>query len=274
MTIRGFIFPTSYPFYLLISKFIEILFVIIKIKNKLLGFLEKENKVVEKEIFNSESALTKAKSIKPNIKPINRPKVPSLSIPRFSVPSFELLLPYYPPFPTMPHRHKRRGRPPLPLKIPKTAKFKYLVIGTAMSFLFLFLPLYGYTFIKSLPDPRTLANQETAQTTKIYDRNKVLLYQIYANQNRTDVPLSKIPNDLINATIAIEDKNFYKTIGFDVEGIARSAVADIKGQPLQGGSTITQQLIKTRLLTPERTFERKIKEIILRDDTFLQNYFL
>lgn len=249
-----------------------------KVLDKLISPLESRNKIVEKEIFNSEK---NSKSLKPNIKPIGKPKFPSLSFPKLALPSFEFLLPSYPPFPSLPHRHKRRGRPPLPLKIPKTAKFKYLVIGTAASFLFLFLPLYAYTFIKSLPDPRTLKNQETAQTTKIYDRNKVLLYQIYANQNRTDVPLSKIPKDFINATIAIEDKNFYTSPGFDTAGIARSAIADVKGQPLQGGSTITQQLIKTRLLTPERTFERKVKEIILAvwaeqlytKDEILEMYF-
>lgn len=245
-------------------KLIKPLIVLAKrIENNFQNIFKSRNKVVEKEIFNSETRLVSFKFSKPNIKPVRKLTLPIISTPSLSAPSFEFLLPAYPPFPSFPHRHRRRGRPRLPLKIPKTAKFKYLFVGTAASFLFLFLPLYGYTFIKSLPDPRTLANQETPQTTKIYDRNKVLLYQIYANQNRTDVPLSKIPKNLINATIAIEDKNFYKTVGFDIEGIARSAIADIKGQPLQGGSTITQQLIKTRLLTPERTFERKIKEIIL-----------
>ena len=260
------------------------------LSNNSLSFLPKKTKnkekVVEKEIFNSENKINLVKSFKPNLKHLNKPvlrsfSVPKLTFPKLSAPSFEYLLPYYPPFPSFPHRHRRRGRPPLPLKIPKTAKFKYLFVGTAASFLFLFLPLYGYTFIKSLPDPRTLENQETAQTTKIFDRNKVLLYQIYANQNRTDVPLTKIPKNLINATIAIEDKNFYNTLGFDIEGIARSAIADINGKPLQGGSTITQQLIKTRLLTPERTFERKIKEIILAvwaeqlysKDEILEMYF-
>jgi len=247
-----------------------------KIKNNIFFKFYKENNVIEKEIFNSENKLSNIKSLKLKTK-INKKSTLS----HFSKPNFEFLLPHYPPFPGLLHKHKKRGRPPLPLKIPKTAKFKYLVIGTIASFLFLFLPLYSYIFIKSLPDPRTLANQEVPQTTKIYDRNKVLLYSIYANQNRTDVPLSKIPKHFINATIAIEDKNFYKTPGFDIQGIARSAIADIKGQPLQGGSTITQQLIKTRLLTPERTVERKIKEIILAvwaeqlytKDEILEMYF-
>lgn len=176
---------------------------------------------------------------------------------------------------------KKRGRKNITNKIPHSTKIKYLLAGAIVSFIFLVLPLFIYTFIKSLPNPNTLAYQETSQTTKIYDRNKILLYQIYANQNRTNVPLSKIPDHFKKATIAIEDQNFYTTPGFDVKGIVRSAIADISGKPLQGGSTITQQLIKTRLLTPERSFERKIKEVILAvwaeqiysKDEILEMYF-
>lgn len=311
-----------------------------KSKNKL--FSLRKNKVVEKEIFSSETksaprisfTAIKIKKIRiphpslpkislpeiklpsfhlpkppkistPNIKiskpnlptPVlpkiskpqiesNKPSLPKVSLPTFSLPKFSLPEPIYPSFPSLPHlgiphRHKKRGRKPLPIRVSKSAKFKYLFVGAIISFLFLFLPLYVYTFIKSLPNPRTLAYQEIPQTTKIYDRNKVLLYQIYATQNRTDVPLSKIPKYFREATIAIEDKNFYTTPGFDPAGIARSAVADIQGKPLQGGSTITQQLIKTRLLTPERSFERKIKEVVLAvwaeqiysKDQILEMYF-
>ncbi len=230
---------------------------------------------------------------KPEIPKLSAPKIktsvskPEISLPKFSLPSFPQLPRLHFPsihFPhlSLPHvRHKKRGRKRLPLRVPYSAKLKYLFVGGAISFLFLFLPLYVYTFIKSLPNPNTMTYQETSQTTKIYDRNKILLYQIYANQNRTNVPLSKIPNHFKEATIAIEDKNFYTTPGFDVQGIARSAIADISGKPLQGGSTITQQLIKTRLLTPERSFERKIKEVILAvwaeqiytKDEILEMYF-
>lgn len=222
---------------------------------------------------------------KPEIK-ITQPSLPKFSLPTFSFPKINVPEPYYPAFPNLPHlslpqRHKKRGRKRLPIRVPYSARFKYLFIGTFVSFLFFFLPLYVYTFIKSLPNPHTLAYQETSQTTKIYDRNKILLYQIYANQNRTNVPLSKIPENFREATIAIEDKNFYTTPGFDALAIMRSAIADISGKPLQGGSTITQQLIKTRLLTPERSFERKIKEVVLAvwaeriysKDQILEMYF-
>lgn len=240
----------------------------------------------------SKPTLPSIKAAKPNLPKINkpnievtkptlpkvyipRPKLPAFSLPKFNLPKFHL------PHLNLRHKHKRRGRKPLPLRVSRTAKFKYLFVGAVASFIFLFLPLYVYTFIKSLPNPNTLAYQEIPQTTKIYDRNKVLLYQIYANQNRTNVPLSKIPKDFREATIAIEDKNFYSSSGVDPVAIARSAIADIQGKPLQGGSTITQQLIKTRLLTPERSFERKVKEVVLAiwadriysKDQILEMYF-
>jgi penicillin-binding protein 1C len=148
---------------------------------------------------------------------------------------------------------------------PKQAKLKleYFVFGLLVCFVFIVLPFSGFIFLNSLPNPRELSQREIPQTTKIYDRNGVLLYQIYANENRTLVQLSSIPKNLINATIAIEDKDFYHNPGFDVNGIARAALADITGKPIQGGSTITQQLIKSTLLTPEVSISRKIKEIVL-----------
>lgn len=150
-----------------------------------------------------------------------------------------------------------------PGNIPYFTKFKYFIFGALFSFVFIFLPFLFLIFLQNLPNPRALALRDVAQTTKIYDRNGTLLYQIYASQNRTIVPLSEIPRDLIEATIAIEDKDFYKNPGFDIQAIVRAAIANLQGKPLQGGSTITQQLIKSTLLTPEKTIERKIKEIIL-----------
>jgi penicillin-binding protein 1C len=142
-------------------------------------------------------------------------------------------------------------------------KLKYFIFGLIFCFIFIVLPFSGFVFLNSLPNPRQLSQREIPQTTKIYDRNGILLYQIYANENRTLVPLSSIPKDLINATIAIEDKDFYHNPGFDINGIGRAALADITGKPIQGGSTITQQLIKSTLLTPEVSISRKIKEIVL-----------
>lgn len=142
-------------------------------------------------------------------------------------------------------------------------KTKYFVLGFIFCVIFILIPFGGYVFLNSLPNPKQLSEREIPQTTKIFDRNGILLYQIYANENRTLVPLNSVPQNLVNATIAIEDKDFYKNPGFDVNGIVRAAVADFSGKPIQGGSTITQQLIKSTLLTPEVSITRKVKEIAL-----------
>jgi penicillin-binding protein 1C len=142
-------------------------------------------------------------------------------------------------------------------------KLKYFVVGFLFCVVFLLIPFSIYAFLTSLPNPKLLTEREFPQTTKIFDRNGTLLYQIYANENRTLVPLNSIPKNLINATIAIEDKDFYSNPGFDINGIIRAAVADFSGKPIQGGSTITQQLIKSTLLSPEISITRKIKEIVL-----------
>lgn len=142
-------------------------------------------------------------------------------------------------------------------------KFKYFIYGYLFSLVFVFIPLLFLIFLQNLPNPKSMGLQQIPQTTKIYDRNHVLLYQIYATQNRTIVSLSEIPRSLQEATIAIEDKNFYNHIGFDILAIARSVKENLSNKELQGGSTITQQLIKSALLTPETNISRKIKEVIL-----------
>lgn len=116
---------------------------------------------------------------------------------------------------------------------------------------------------KNLPEPSQLENKEQAVTTRILDRDGVILFKIYEDENRTLIPLKEIPKSMIDATIAIEDQNFYSHHGFSLRGIIRAALANYRGEQLQGGSTLTQQLVKTRLLSSERTIQRKIKEIIL-----------
>lgn len=140
---------------------------------------------------------------------------------------------------------------------------KVFLWGTTFAALFIFIPLLSLIFLSDLPNPNRLASDPIAKTTKIYDRNGELLYEIFANQNRTVVPLSQIPKDLQHATIAIEDRDFYTHPGFDIRGIARAFFSNSHSNDLQGGSTITQQLIKSALLTPDPTIERKMKEIIL-----------
>ena len=140
---------------------------------------------------------------------------------------------------------------------------KLFIWGIAFSSVFVFLPLLSLLFLSDLPNPSSISTNYIPKTTKIFDRNGVLLYEIFANQNRTIVELNQIPENLKNATIAIEDREFYKHPGFDMKGIARALYSNAQNNNLQGGSTITQQLIKSSLLTPEPTITRKVKEIVL-----------
>ncbi len=123
--------------------------------------------------------------------------------------------------------------------------------------------LAAWYFTRDLPSPRQLDLRQVAQTTKILDKNGQLLYNIYTDENRTLVPLSQIPDNLKNATIAIEDKDFYKHKGFDIYGILRAFEQTVIERNVQGGSTITQQLVKSVFLSPERTLSRKAKELYL-----------
>lgn len=123
--------------------------------------------------------------------------------------------------------------------------------------------LYYFIF-KDLPSIAKLGNYDIPLASQIYDRNGVLLYDIFADENRTYVPLDQIPMHVRQATIAIEDKEFYNHPGINpVGGMVRAVYATLTGKQLQGGSTITQQLVKSALLSSERTVRRKLREIIL-----------
>lgn len=115
-----------------------------------------------------------------------------------------------------------------------------------------------------LPDPDLTKAKGRDQTTIIMDKDGKVLTRLYAEQNRQDVPLEKIPVHLRQAVIATEDKRFYEHEGVDPLGIARALVTDIiKGEKAQGGSTITQQYVKQAFVTSEKTLKRKIQEAIL-----------
>jgi|APSaa5957512622_1039677.scaffolds.fasta_scaffold15624_2 1A family penicillin-binding protein len=127
----------------------------------------------------------------------------------------------------------------------------------------LFALILAFNLLKDLPSPGKLSSGEFPVSTKILDRNGKLLYEIYADQNRTPINIKDLPDHILKATIAIEDKNFYKHHGFDFKGISRALINTLFNKKLQGGSTITQQLVKTTLLSPERTIKRKIREALL-----------
>lgn len=115
-----------------------------------------------------------------------------------------------------------------------------------------------------LPLPTQLTSDvRNPVSTLILDRNGKLIYEIFAEKKRTPVALSELPPYVAQATIAVEDKDFYKHPGFSVTGISRAFYRTVTGERLEGGSTITQQLVKTTLLTPERTLKRKIREFVL-----------
>jgi len=116
---------------------------------------------------------------------------------------------------------------------------------------------------KDLPQPDELTQKQLPLSTKITDRNGTVLFKIYDQENRTLIPLSDVSDSMVKATLAIEDQDFYEHHGISFKGILRAARANLKSERLQGGSTITQQLIKMRLLTTERTWTRKAKESIL-----------
>lgn len=125
--------------------------------------------------------------------------------------------------------------------------------------------IYIIALARALPSPDQFNIRTVSQSTKIYDRTgNVLLYEIHGDEKRTVVPFDQIPDTVKKATIVAEDANFYNEPAFDWRGILRAIVTDIqRGQLTQGGSTITQQLAKNVFLSSEKTFSRKIKELIL-----------
>src|SRR3989338_1602521 len=118
-------------------------------------------------------------------------------------------------------------------------------------------------FAKDLPSPNKFTARDSSLSPTLFDRTGQLLYDIYGDKNRALVSWNALPPYVKQATIAIEDKDFYKHRGFSATGIVRAAFNIIVFRKLQGGSTITQQVVKNTLLTSERTVTRKIKEFIL-----------
>lgn len=114
-----------------------------------------------------------------------------------------------------------------------------------------------------IPFPTQLSDLNQSVSTKIFDRNEKLIYEIYTDKKRSPIKLSEIPDNVKNATISIEDKDFYKHQGFSLTGITRALFNSIFKRELQGGSTISQQLVKNSVLTQERTIRRKAQELIL-----------
>ncbi|NCN25434.1 PBP1A family penicillin-binding protein [Candidatus Falkowbacteria bacterium] len=137
------------------------------------------------------------------------------------------------------------------------------IILLASSFFLLFAIYIAY-LTWTLPSPDKLMKRQVAESTKIYARDcQTLLYEIHGEQKRTLITLNDIPANVKNATIAIEDKNFYKHGGFSVVAIMRTAITNLLFSKKAGGSTLTQQFVKNAVLSNEKTYTRKIKELLL-----------
>lgn len=139
-------------------------------------------------------------------------------------------------------------------------------LNTKKTFFIIFSLIFIWLFflLKDVPNPSKLTKAPAPISTKILDRNGKLLYEVYSDYRRSPIKSSDIPIYVKQATIAIEDKNFYRHFGLDTLAIVRAAFKTLTGQRLEGGSTITQQLVKNSLLSDtRRTLTRKIKEAIL-----------
>ena len=160
----------------------------------------------------------------------------------------------------------------------------YLGLSIILLIISLGMGWFYLNILKDLPNVNEIYNPPKL-STRILDRNGVLLYKFYENEDRSWTPLSKIPKSLIAATISIEDKDYYKHHGLSFKGIIKAAVYNVfkkseEDKP-RGGSTITQQLVKSVFFSSERSFQRKIKEAILAilverklsKDEILERYF-
>lgn len=166
---------------------------------------------------------------------------------------------------------KKPKKSPKQKRLIKSKKFLKKKIHISLSIEFFSLlgavvfigAFFYFTIIKDLPSPKNLKTRNQPVTTQILDRNGNLLYKIYKDENRSLIPLSNLNQHTIDATIAIEDQDFYQHTGVSIKGIIRAFQRNVFDNKIQGGSTITQQLVKNALLSPEKTLIRKLKEVIL-----------
>src|SRR5580658_9271358 len=120
-----------------------------------------------------------------------------------------------------------------------------------------------WKYEQDLPDYTQLQNYEPPVMSRVHAADGSLLAE-YARERRLYLPSAAIPPLVKNAFIAAEDKNFYSHRGVDPEGILRAGLVFLQGSKhVQGASTITQQVAKNFLLTADRTFDRKVREILL-----------
>lgn len=138
-----------------------------------------------------------------------------------------------------------------------------IIVGASLAVVFLFVVIVVQSVRSSLPHLITVADYQPLLVSQIYDRNEKKVGEFF-RERRILVPFDKIPKIVINAFLAAEDDQFFKHSGINILSIIRATLANMRaGRSVQGGSTITQQVAKTLLLSSEKTFTRKIKDILL-----------
>ncbi len=142
--------------------------------------------------------------------------------------------------------------------------FFYLFVIFCLTTILFLVSLFIY-FARDLPRPERYTDRPLAEPTKIYDRTgENILYVIYGEEKREIISLEVVPPHFIDILLTAEDANFYDHIGVDFQGIARSFLINFQaGKTVAGGSTISQQFVRSALLTPERKVMRKVREIVL-----------
>ena len=160
------------------------------------------------------------------------------------------------------HARRLRYRTSSLNRIMLLSKITRFTLFGIIGFVVLFF-LYFLWISRDLPTPGKLSNSEIRDSTKILDKKGVVLYSIFKDYNRLYVPLTDMSKILLEATVSTEDKDFYTNPGFSVKGLFRAFIDPIFFHRVTGGSTITQQLVKNVLLSPERNLTRKAKELIL-----------
>src|SRR3989338_609110 len=163
----------------------------------------------------------------------------------------------------MPPRHKPVTR--VHLRRGLLMRIRHALAIFAVVVMFSVGILLAWATILKIPAIDNFQNRKVAESTKIYDRTgNILLYDVHGTMRRTAVPLEDISPNLRNATVAVEDAEFYEHYGFRPMSFLRALMVDILSLKfVQGGSTITQQVVKNALLTQDKTIIRKIKEIVL-----------
>jgi membrane peptidoglycan carboxypeptidase len=172
---------------------------------------------------------------------------------------------------------------------------KFLIKPASLLLIALFAGFFGVFFVigiagasytvminRSLPSFTELQNRDIPESSKLYARDGTLIYEFYGEYKRSRISLDQIPPNLKNATLAIEDKDYYKHGAVSLQSIVRALTVNYKtGTSSQGGSTITQQFVKNALLNREKKYSRKVREVLLAykveahftKDEILEAYF-